>query len=83
MAIATLIDITANAKERQIAKAAIASEAATALVSRVEATRVMRPPNPPLVPCDRIANQSFKDGRITDSTTIFHRARAGLGRQPT
>ena len=55
MAIATLIDITVNATVRHTVNAAIASEAATALVRRGEATRVTRPSNPPLVPCDRMA----------------------------
>jgi hypothetical protein len=80
MAVAPLIDKTANAKERQIAKAAIASEAATALVRRVEARRATRPPNPPLVPCDRIVLNPSRMGESLNSATIFHRAWAGLGR---
>jgi hypothetical protein len=54
IAIATLIDIIAKATERTTAKAAIASEAATALVRREEATGAKRPPNHPLEPRDRI-----------------------------
>ena len=53
IAIATLIDIIAKATERTTAKAAIASEAATALVRREDATGAKRPPNHPLEPRDR------------------------------
>ena len=54
IAIATLIDIIAKATERTTAKAAIASEAATAFVRREDATGAKRPPNHPLEPRDRI-----------------------------
>lgn len=54
IAIATLIDIIAKATETTTAKAEIASEAATALVRREDATGAKRPPNHPLEPRDRI-----------------------------
>ncbi|WP_438277340.1 hypothetical protein [Nitrobacter sp.] len=56
-----MIDIIAKARQRQIAAAAIASDAATALVRRGEARRVMGATNPLLVLCDRIVHQSFED----------------------
>ncbi|EAQ35833.1 hypothetical protein NB311A_05433 [Nitrobacter sp. Nb-311A] len=79
IAIATLIDIIAKATERTTAKAAIASEAATALVRRADATGAKRPPNHPLEPDDRIMSNLHKHWRITPAWTSFHQARAGLG----
>ena len=58
MAIATLIDIIAKATERETAKEAMASEAATAWIRRAEATGAKRPPNHPLEPGERLIVES-------------------------
>lgn len=58
VAIATLIDNIAKATERKTARAAIASEAATALIRRADATGAKRPPNHPLDPGERLIVES-------------------------
>jgi hypothetical protein len=79
-AMLTLIDSTVSATIRQSESEPIASEAATALVNRDEATDAAWP-SKPAARGDRImAGKSSKRGRITRETLFLQESQAILGR---
>jgi hypothetical protein len=76
-----LIDSTVSATIRQSESEPIASEAATALINRDEATGAAGPSNP-AAPRDRIMVGSLERGRITRATGIPSNRRQDLGGTP-
>jgi hypothetical protein len=82
IAMLTLIDITVSATIRHSESAPIASEAATALVNRDEATGAAWP-SKPAARSDRVmAGKILKDrGRITRGTRLSQESQAIFGRQ--